>query len=145
MTEPSSATKSTIFPAMRYRDAAVAIEWLCQVFGMERRAVYAGPENTIGHAELTLGGGMIMLGSVKNDEYGRGFAAPEEMGGRETRSVYVVVDDVDAVYARAMAAGGRIVRELQDMPYGSREFGVKDPEGHSWSVGTYDPWAAQKG
>ena len=48
----------------------------------------------------------------------------------------------DEVYARAQAAGGAIVRPIEDMPYGSREFTVKDPEGHSWSVGTYDPWAA---
>jgi uncharacterized glyoxalase superfamily protein PhnB len=102
--------------------------------------VYEGPDGTIGHAELTLGGGMIMLGSGKDDEYARGFKGPDELGGIETRAVYIVVADVDAVYARAVAAGGRIVRPLQDTPYGSREFGVKDPEGHTWSVGTYDPW-----
>jgi uncharacterized glyoxalase superfamily protein PhnB len=59
----------------------------------------------------------------------------------ETRSVYVVVPDADAVYARAQAAGATIVRPIENMEYGSREFTVKDPEGHSWSVGTYDPWA----
>ena len=110
------------------------------MFGFERHAVYEGPDGTIGHAELTLGGGMIMLGSGKDDEFGRGFKGPDELGGIETRSVYIVVPDVEAVYARAVAAGGRIVRPLQDTPYGSREFGVKDPEGHSWGVGTYDPW-----
>jgi uncharacterized glyoxalase superfamily protein PhnB len=51
-----------------------------------------------------------------------------------------VVPDADAVYARAVAAGATILRPLQDTPYGSREFAVKDLEGHSWSVGTYDPW-----
>jgi uncharacterized glyoxalase superfamily protein PhnB len=54
-----------------------------------------------------------------------------------------VVPDADAVYARAQAAGATIVRPLQQMEYGSREFTVSDPEGHSWSVGTYDPWRAQ--
>ena len=49
-------------------------------------------------------------------------------------------DDADAVYEVAKAAGGVIIRELQNTDYGSREFAVKDPEGHSWSVGTYDPW-----
>jgi uncharacterized glyoxalase superfamily protein PhnB len=104
---------STVIPGMRYRD---------------------------GHAELKLGGGMIMLGAGKDDEYGRGFKGPQELGGVETRSVYIVVPDADAVHARAVAAGAEIVRPLQDTPYGSREFGVKDPEGHSWSVWTYDPW-----
>jgi len=137
---PSSP--STIMPAVRYRDANAAIEWLCNVFGFEKHPVYPGPNGTVGHAELKLGGGMIMLGSEKDDEYGRGFKPPGEVGGVETRSVYIVVADADAVYERAKSEGGRIVRELQNTDYGSREFTVKDPEGHSWSVGTYDPWAS---
>jgi len=132
---------STIMPALRYKDAPAAIDWLCSVFGFARHAVYAQPDGSIGHAELTLGGGMIMLGSEKNDEYGRNFRSPTELGA-ETRSAYIVVPDADAVYARAQAAGAIVVRPLQDTGYGSREFAVKDPEGHSWSVGTYDPWAA---
>ena len=131
---------STIMPAMRYRNAPAAIDWLCQVFGFERHAVYSTPDGSIGHAELTLGGGMIMLGSEKDDEYGRGFKSPGAMGA-ETRSAYIMVSDADAVYAKAQAAGAVVVRPLQDTGYGSREFTVKDPEGHSWSVGTYDPWA----
>jgi uncharacterized glyoxalase superfamily protein PhnB len=132
---------ATILPALRYKDAPAAIDWLCQVFGFARHAVYAAPDGSIAHAELTLGGGMIMLGSEKDDEYGRNFKSPGELGA-ETRSAYVVVPDADAVYARAQAAGAVVVRPLQDTGYGSREFSVKDPEGHSWSVGTYDPWAA---
>jgi uncharacterized glyoxalase superfamily protein PhnB len=136
-------SRSTVIPTLRYQNAPAAIEWLCQVFGFERHAVYETAPGVIGHAELTLNGGMIMLGSAKNDEYGRSFKSPDELQGIETRSVYIVVPDADAAYARAVAAGARIIRPLQDMPYGSREFAVRDPEGHSWSVGTYDPWAAQ--
>lgn len=132
---------STVIPGHRYRNAQAAIEWLEKVFSFERHAVYEGPNGTIAHAELTLGNGMIMLGSGKDDEYGRGFKSPEELGGIETRSLYIVVPDADAAHARAVAAGATIIRPLQDTPYGSREFSVKDPEGHSWSVGTYDPWA----
>lgn len=143
MTGASNNSKSTIMPTLRYKDAPAAIDWLCKVFGFERHAVYPGPDNTIGHAELSLGGGMIMLGSGKNDEYGRGFKSPADLGNIETRSTYIIVPDADAVYARAQAAGATIVRELQNTDYGSREFGVKDPEGHSWSVGTYNPWTVQ--
>jgi uncharacterized glyoxalase superfamily protein PhnB len=132
--------RSTVIPALRYRDAHAAIDWLCNVIGFERHAVYEGESGSVGHAELTLGGGMIMLGSQKDDEYGRSFKSPAELGGIETRGVYIVVPDADAVYARAVAAEAPIVRPLQDTPYGSREFGMKDPEGHSWSIGTYDPW-----
>ncbi|MGH9599167.1 MAG: VOC family protein [Terracidiphilus sp.] len=137
-------SRSTVIPALRYRDATAAIEWLCSVLGFTRKAVYEGPNGTVGHAELVLGGGMIMLGSQKDDEYGRSFKSPAELGGVETRSAYIVVSNADAVYARAQAAGATIVRPIQDMDYGSREFGVKDPEGHSWSVGTYDPWAGRE-
>ena len=137
---PAVSSPSTIMPALRYRDAPAAIDWLCRVFGFEKHAVYPGPDNTIGHAELALGGGMIMLGSYKDDAYGRGFKSPEEVGGVETRSAYIIVPDADAVFARAKTAGGVIVRELQNTDYGSREFSVRDPEGHSWSVGSYNPW-----
>ena len=134
----------TVIPGHRYHDAPAAIDWLCQVFGFERRAVYEGENGTIAHAELTLGGGMIMLGSQKDDEYSSSFKTPEELGGVETRSVYLVVVDADAAYARAVTAGGVVIRPLQDTPYGSREFAVKDLEGHSWSAGTYDPWVKQE-
>jgi uncharacterized glyoxalase superfamily protein PhnB len=141
MEKTATNSHSTIMPALRYKDAPAAIEWLCQVLGFEKKAVYPGPNGTVGHAELTLGGGMIMLGSQKDDAYGRVFKSPGEVGGVETRSAYVVVKDADAVYARAQAAGAQIARPIENMEYGSREFTVRDPEGHSWSVGTYDPWA----
>jgi len=87
---------------------------------------------------------MIMLGSGKDDEFGRGFKSPKELGGIETRSMYLVVPDADAAHARAVEAGGEIVRPLYDTPYGSREFGVRDLEVHTWVAGTYDPWASHK-
>jgi uncharacterized glyoxalase superfamily protein PhnB len=138
----ATTTKSTIMPALRYRDAPAAIDWLTKVFGFARHAVYDGPNGTIGHAELTLNGGMIMLGSAKDDDHSPRFRSPAEVGDFETGSAYIVVADVDAVHVRAVEAGAKIIRPLQTTDYGSREFAVLDPEGHSWSVGTYDPWAA---
>jgi len=135
-------SRSTVMPTLRYRDAPAAIEWLCSVFGFTQHALHELPDKTIAHAELKLGGGMIMIGSARDDEYGRNFKPPGELGGVETRSTYIVLADVDAAYARAQAAGATVMRPLKDTGYGSREFTVKDPEGHSWSVGTYDPWAA---
>lgn len=137
-------SRSTVIPGLRYRNAAAAIDWLCQVLGFERHAIYEGENGAIAHAELTYENGMIMLGTGKDDEYGRSFVTPAEVGGKETRSTYIVVSDADAAHARAAAAHAKIVRPLQDTPYGSREFTVRDPEGHSWSVGTYDPWAAKE-
>jgi uncharacterized glyoxalase superfamily protein PhnB len=138
----SANPRSTVIPAMRYRDAPAAIEWLCRVIGFEKHLVVPGPDNTIAHAQLTLGGGMLMLGSASNgSEFGNRIRQPDEIGGFETQSAYVVVADADAVHARARAAGWTIVIALKDEEYGGRGFSGLDPEGRLWNVGTYDPWA----
>jgi uncharacterized glyoxalase superfamily protein PhnB len=134
-------TRSTAIPGMHYRDAPAAIEWLCRVFGFEKHAVYAGPGNTIMHAELTLGGGMIMLGSVSDRAPQRHMKLPGELGGAQTRGVSLIVKDADEIYARAKASGAEIVEEIEDKPHGGRGFACLDPEGHLWHIGTYDPWA----
>jgi uncharacterized glyoxalase superfamily protein PhnB len=135
------ATRSTVVPGMHYRDAPAAIEWLCSVFGFEKHAVYAGPGNTIMHAELTLGGGMVMLGSINDKAPERQMKLPSEVGGAQTRGVSLIVKDADQVYARAKDAGAKIVEDIEDKPFGGRGFACLDPEGHIWHVGTYDPWA----
>jgi uncharacterized glyoxalase superfamily protein PhnB len=140
----SAQTRSTLIPGLRYRDAVAAIDWLCRAFGFQKKAVYMEPENTVAHAELTYGGGMVMLGSVaKGGEYGKLLVQPDEIGMRETQSPYLVVPDVDAAYATAKAAGATIVMEIEDKPYG-RDFTCRDLEGHLWSVGSYDPWQEQQ-
>lgn len=131
---------STVIPGMRYRDAPAAIEWLCQVFGFEKHLVVSGPNGTIAHAQLCLGNGMIMLGSGVNSDYGRLIKQPDEVGNFETQSPYLVVPDADAIYVQAKAAGAEIVIDIKDEDYGGRGFTCRDPEGHLWSIGTYDPW-----
>jgi uncharacterized glyoxalase superfamily protein PhnB len=137
-------SRSTVILGLRYRNAPAAIDWFCQVFGFKRHIIHEAEDGTIAHAQLTLGGGMIMLGSVKDDEHSHSFKSPEELGGVETSSVYIVVPDADAAFARAQAAGATVTTPPYDTPYGSREFALKDPEGHSWSAGTYDPWATHE-
>lgn len=134
--------RCTIIPTMRYRDAKAAIERLCQVFGFETHAVYEGEGGTIAHAELRLGNGMVMLGSANASEYGRHIVQPDEIGGKETQSPYLVVADADLVYSRAKAAGFAIVLDLKDEDYGGCGFSCRDGEGHLWNVGTYDPRAS---
>lgn len=102
--------------------------------------MYAGPNNTIGHAELTLGSGMVMLGSVQDNDFRRFTKQPNEIGGAETRSISLVVPDADAIYARAKEAGAEILFDTEDKPFGGRGFTCRDPEGRIWHVGTYDPW-----
>lgn len=127
---PENAFRSSVIPGMRYRNAPEAIEWLCSVFGLAKHLVVPGPSNTIMHAELTLGGGMIMLGSW---QYGQ-FAAAD------AGSVNLVVSDADEVYERAQASGAEIVLDIEDKLHGGRGFACRDLEGHLWHVGTYDPW-----
>ncbi len=134
-------TQSSIIPCLRYRDAPAAIAWLCDTFGFARQAVYANPDGSIAHAQLTLGKGMIMIGSVSTEsEWGRLIRQPDEIGGVETQSSYLIVDDADAVYARAKAAGAKIVIEIKFEDYGGRGFSCLDLEGRLWNIGTYDPW-----
>ena len=136
-------TIATVVPCLRYRDARAAIAWLCEVFGFERRLVVDGEDGTVVHAELSFGNGMIMLGSVRPDSgYGALLAQPDEIGGRQTQTIYLTVNDADAVHERALRAGAQIVIALVDADYGGRGFTCRDLEGHVWSIGTYDPWQA---
>ena len=134
------STKATVIPCLRYRDAPAAIEWLCQTFDFEKQLVVPGEGNMIEHAQLSFGNGMIMLGSVIESEFGRLMKQPDEIGGAETQSPYLIVNDADVVYAKAKAAGAKIVMEIKDEDYGGRGFSCRDLEGHLWNVGTYDPW-----
>ena len=140
MSENAKKTRATVIPAMRYRDAAAAIEWLCRAFGFEKHLVVPGEGGTIAHAQLTFGNGMIMLGSARDDEFGRLVRPPRDVGGVGTQSPYVIVADADAHHARAVAAGAEIVMPLKDEDYGGRGYSCRDLEGHVWNFGTYDPW-----
>jgi uncharacterized glyoxalase superfamily protein PhnB len=129
-------------PCLRYRNAPAAIEWLCGAFGFEKQAIYPNEDGTIAHAQLTFGNGMIMLGSVPEKEtaWGELIKQPDEIGGAETQCAYLIVADPDALYARAKAAGARIIVEIKDEDYGGRGFSCYDLEGHLWNFGSYDPW-----
>ncbi len=137
------AARTNIIPSLRYRDAPAAIDFLCKAFGFERHAVYEGPRNSIAHAQLVLGNGMIMLGSATNEgEYSQWVGAPSSTDAVTTQGIYVVVEDCDAHFARARAAGARILIEPRDEEYGGRDYTCRDLEGHVWTFGTYDPLAA---
>jgi uncharacterized glyoxalase superfamily protein PhnB len=135
-------TVANVIPTLRYRDAAAAIEWLCRAFAFEKGLVVPDGNGGIAHAQLRFGNGMIMLGSAGDDHFGRLQKSPREVGGVGTQSAYVVVDDADAHHTRAVAAGAEVVMPLVDQDYGGRGYSCRDLEGHVWSFGTYDPWAA---
>src|SRR5262245_9042877 len=105
MTQNARQTRVNVIPTMRYRDAAAGVHWLCRAFGFERHLIVPGEAGRITHAQLSFGNGMIMLASVGDDEFDRLQRPPCDVGGVGTQSPYVVVEDADAHYARAVAAG----------------------------------------
>ena len=131
---------SGLIPCLLYRDAPAAIAWLAEVFGLREQLRVPGEDGGIVHAQLVHGGGMLMLGSLKDNEYGRNLREPRQVGGN-TQGIYLVLEDVDGAYARVQRVGGEILIPLRDEDYGGRGFTCRDPEGHLWSVGSYDPWA----
>jgi uncharacterized glyoxalase superfamily protein PhnB len=125
--------KQSIYPAIRYRDARAAIDWLKSVLGCTENVVYPGDGDSIAHAQLEIAGNLFMLGSTKPDDLVKN-------GG----TVYVALDgrdEVDALYRRVNDAKADVKRELTDTDYDSREFSVADLEGNIWSFGTYKPQA----
>lgn len=137
-------TGSTIIPSVRYRDAHAGIDWLVRVFGFHKQAVYDGSDGRVMHAQLTYGNGMLMLGSTGGDNaHAKHSVQPDEVGDRETAGLCLIVEDCDAMYARAKSAGAEIVVELHTPEYGGKAFNCKDPEGHVWWVGSYNPWAGE--
>ena len=112
-------TGSAVIPTLTYRDAPAMIDWLCEVLGFARHAVFPDEGGGIAHAELTLGAGMVMLGSHREGGFGDLQGPPGESreGGRVGGSPYLVLPDdaaVEAAHARAGAAGAEIVLPLAD-------------------------------
>ena len=127
-----------IYPTFRYRDAAAMIGWLIDAFGFIVHARYDDDKGVVQHAELALGSSMIMVGTARDDGFGNLVGAPGPNGGK---AIYIAVDDVEAMHARAEAAQAKILEGVVERSYGSKEFICADPEGNIWSFGTYWPKA----
>ena len=120
-----------VWPTLRARDARALIDFLVEAFGFRETVTYT-EGGVIHHSELAWPqGGGVMLGSARETPDD---AWPIQPG---TFGAYVVTDHPDELCARAKAAGAKIVRELYDTDYGSRDFIAADPEGNRWSFGTY--------
>ncbi|GGO81250.1 VOC family protein [Wenjunlia tyrosinilytica] len=129
-----AASRPTVYPTLRYRDARAAIDFLKNAFGFTEVAVHGEDEGPVHHAEMAYGNGLVMFGSaVERGDFSK---AARDLG---PASVYVVVEDTDKHHARAVAAGAEIVVPVTDQDYGSRDYTAKDPEGNLWTFGTYTP------
>lgn len=128
MTPP---TDHNIWAGLTYDDALAARTWLSALGFTDGILVMSADGSTVEHSEMLWPeGGRVMVSSrLKGDDT---FAVP-----RGAASVYVVVDDPDAVFARAKNLGAPVIRDMEDTDYGSRGFSVTDAEGNRWSFGTY--------
>jgi uncharacterized glyoxalase superfamily protein PhnB len=129
-----------IVPGLRYQDGPAAIEFLCRAFGFSRQLVVMTQDGRVAHAQLVRGDAMVMLGSAPSAELQSFMALPEEAVFRVTATLYVRVDDPDAHYAQAVAAGAVILRDIADQPFGGRAYMCRDPGFHVWQFGSFDPW-----
>ena len=131
-TSPVSANPiKAVFPYLRVKDAAAAIEFYVQAFGAQEIFRLAEPSGRIGHAELSIGNATLML----SDEYPEhGILGPQSLGGAGS-SIHLHVVNADTAAARAIAAGATVVHELMDQFYGERSCTIRDPFGHEWSLG----------
>jgi len=123
---------TTVVPYLCVKGAASAIEFYKQAFGATEVLRLAEPGGRIGHAEIRIGESRVML----SDEYPEhGILGPQSRGGA-TGSLALEVPDVDAVVARAVAAGAKLLNPVADQFYGERSGKLEDPFGHLWSVST---------
>jgi PhnB protein len=122
-----------VTPYLHVDGASKAIDFYRTVFGAKERMRMAGPDGRIGHAELEIGNSMIMVADEHPDMNVRG---PKSVGGTPV-TVLVYVDDVDRAFERALKAGAKELRPVENQFYGDRSGQFEDPFGHHWNVATH--------
>lgn len=123
----------SITPYLSIRGAARAIDFYKNAFGAVEKFRMPGPDGKIGHAELRIGDSIIMLADENPHVHAK---SPESLGGA-TNSVVLYVENVDSVADRAVKAGAKVVRPVEDQFYGDRMGTLVDPFGQVWSIGTH--------
>ena len=133
MVEPIPPGYHSVTPYLLVRDAAKALAFYHDAFGADEVMRFEGPPGRIAHAEVRIGDSHVMLADENPDE---GFVGPQTLGGAGV-SLMVYVQDVDATFARAVAAGATARRPVADQFYGDRVGTLADPFGHVWSIATH--------
>lgn len=139
MTASSTLPAPNLMPLMRYRDLAAAMSWLEQAFDFEKQIAVTDSAGAVIYGQMSYRGGLMMMGAVRDTDLDKLLRQPDEVGGVETQSCYLVVDDADVHYARALEAGAEVVLEIKSDGLGRRGYSCRDPEGHIWNFGTYNP------
>ncbi|HXB64978.1 MAG TPA: VOC family protein [Solirubrobacteraceae bacterium] len=133
MAKPIPDDYRRITPYLYVDGAGAAIDFYCSVLGATERMRMAAPGGRVGHAELQLGDSTLMLADENPD---MGVRGPKAVGGASS-ALHVYVEDVDSVFDRAVQAGARALRPVENQFYGDRSGQFEDPFGHRWSVATH--------
>lgn len=133
MVQAIPAAYAGVTPYLIIRQAARAIDFYKRAFGATELMRFPGPDGTIGHAEIKIGEGVVMLA---DESPAMGHKSPQTLGGTPV-SLLFYVRDVDAQFAKAVAAGGTIKNPLKDQFYGDRSGTICDPFGHVWTIATH--------
>lgn len=123
----------SVTPYLTLNDAARAIDFYKRAFGAQEVMRMDGPDGKLGHAEIKIGDSIIMLG---DEMPGTGCQSPKSVGST-TGGIFLYVENADATFNQAVAAGAHVESPLTDMYWGDRYGRLKDPFGHSWSVATH--------
>ena len=133
MVKPIPDGYHSVTPYLIVNGAARAIDFYKQAFGATELLRMDGPDGSVGHAEIKIGDSPVMLA----DEHPEmGFRSPRTLGGPGV-SIMIYVENVDEVFPRAIAAGAREVRPVQNQFYGDRSGILEDPFGHIWTISTH--------
>jgi uncharacterized glyoxalase superfamily protein PhnB len=139
-----------LLPLLRYREPKVAIAWLGKAFGFGTRCVATRPDGSFAYAHLACGDNLIMVTQAREALADKPAAKlksvkmPAKPGRFSGQACYLLVEDIEAHCARAKDAGAEIVRDIAPFEHGGRRYACRDPEGHVWTFGTYDPWHDKK-
>ena len=126
------ASRPAIVPALSYRDARAAFEWLQKAFGFEIEMLIEDDAGNLVHSELRYADGVVMVGTEWTDE----MRSPASINRKCTQTVHMhMTENIDAHCERARAAGAEILQEPATQFYGDRTYRARDPEGHIWTFG----------
>jgi uncharacterized glyoxalase superfamily protein PhnB len=128
-----------VVPTITYRNTTAMVEWLCDTFGFRRQLIVKGENGEVKHAELTFGECMIMVEAVQHSPFEKLVVHPDQIGGVETQTCYLIVADVEAYCAKVKAKNAEIIFGVKAENGGGQGYACRDPEGHLWMFGTYDP------
>ncbi len=131
MTALSMPGHNSVVPLLRYRDLARAMDWLSEVFGFEKQMSISDQSGEVVYGQMRYGTSLIMLGTVRDTDLDGFMTQPDEVGGFETQTCYVVIDNAEEHFSRSVMAGADILLELKSDAHGRRGYACRDPEGTS--------------